>query len=75
MEYYEHNNLIFAGKKEPALGDRIRVGYYIVDGKWEDCSVKEGQDARTFGDHVTEEEARKFQGEGWPAAPPPGYES
>jgi hypothetical protein len=71
MEYYEHNNLIFAGKPAPALAGIVMVRYYIVEGQWKRCSVKEGQDARTFGDHVTEEEARKFQGEGWPTEAPP----
>jgi hypothetical protein len=73
MEYYEHNNLIFAGKKEPLLDGIVMVEYYVVDGKWKPCSAKAGQDARTFGDHVSEQEAKEFQGKGWPAEPPPGY--
>jgi hypothetical protein len=68
MEYVEHENIIYRGEMSPEFGC-IRVTDFILDGKWQPVTPRQRTDA-AHGNVMTEEEAKAFEGEEWPADAP-----
>jgi hypothetical protein len=69
MEYCERDNVIYRGEKTPGF-KHARMTEFIVNGKWMPVKGDFGLKAMTFGQPMTEAEAKEFQGEGWPAEDP-----
>jgi hypothetical protein len=69
-EYFENEGVIYHARRFPGMASPY-VDYKIIDGQWQQCSGRERVDAYSWGNPMTEEEAKKFQGEGWPKSPCP----
>jgi hypothetical protein len=64
MKYFENGGVIFRGTQAP--GEAPYVREYLVGGQWKCCTAKEGLDAYSWGTPMTQEEAKEFEGQGWP---------
>jgi hypothetical protein len=57
--------MTFRGKRSPVT-TMPRMVEAIVGGQWKEVSAKTLMDAGFYGQEMSEEEAKAFQGEGWP---------
>jgi len=69
-KYYEYENIIYRADAVKGMKTPI-VEAQLVGGKWKPCAGSEATAARTWGNPMTEEEAREFHGKGWPAEAKP----
>jgi hypothetical protein len=67
--YIEYGNMIFRGEISPVT-KMPRMVEAIVNGQWKAVSSKTLMDAGFYGQEMTEDEAKAFQGDDWPEAAP-----
>lgn len=65
MKYYEHGNIIYRADTVPGMKTPI-VQSRLVGGRWQPCAGHEATAARSWGNPMSEQEARQFHGKGWP---------
>ena len=65
MEYREYENVIYRGKRLPRF-THTDMSEAIINGRWQPVAGRQALDASLYGIKMTEEQAREFQGDGWP---------